>query len=52
MDINAEIIKLKKRMREQEISDDGYYLSRQYKEDRRTLYQLKCALKMLNEHIR
>lgn len=34
---------LKEAIRLREISDDGYYISRQYKEDMNRLYQLETA---------
>lgn len=45
MSIEEEILRLKAHMEEQEIADDGYYLSRQYKEDCHQLYLLKSSLK-------
>ncbi len=48
MNINQEIAKLKQQIKWREIADDGYYLSRQYQEDCRALYELK---KMLNQKI-
>ena len=44
MDITAEISRLEKLMHEREIADDGYYISRQYKEDCHRLYLLKSKL--------
>jgi hypothetical protein len=41
MTIQEEILSLEQLMREREIADDGYYLSRQYKEDCHQLYLLK-----------
>jgi len=41
MSIKEDILRLEELMREREIADDGYYLSRQYKEDHRNLYLLK-----------
>ncbi|MCM1324863.1 MAG: hypothetical protein NC218_12175 [Acetobacter sp.] len=45
MNIKQQIAKLKKQIRLREIADDGYYLSRQYQEDNRTLYQLQKILR-------
>ena len=44
MNIKQQIAKLKQQMRLREIADDGYYLSRQYKEDTRALSELKKML--------
>ena len=40
----AEIARLKQQIRLRETADDGYYLSRQYKEDARALYELERQL--------
>ena len=45
MDILQELEWLEKKMREREMADDGYYISRQYKEDCRMLYRLKKLLR-------
>ncbi len=45
MNLKQQIAKLEQQMRLREIADDGYYLSRQYKEDSRALYELQTALK-------
>ncbi len=45
MNIKQQITKLKQQMRLREIADDGYYLSRQYREDTRALAELKKALR-------
>lgn len=37
----------KQHMQEYEIGDDGYYLSRQYQEDKQILYDLEQSLKEL-----
>ena len=44
MNIKQQINKLKQEMKQHELADDGYYLSRQYKEDCQTLYELKKQL--------
>lgn len=44
MNIKQKIAKLKQQIRLREIADDGYYLSRQYKEDTRALFELKKLL--------
>lgn len=36
----------------QEMSNDGYYISRQHKEDKQHLFELENALKKENEHER
>ena len=40
----AENRRLKQQIRLRETADDGYYLSRQYKEDARALYELERQL--------
>lgn len=45
MNIKQQITKLKQQIKLRELADDGYYLSRQYKEDTRALYELKTLLK-------
>lgn len=45
MNIKNEILKLKKTIALHELADDGYYLSRQYKEDYRALAELQNLLK-------
>lgn len=45
MDIKQQIAKLKQQIKLHEIADDGYYISQQYKEDSRVLYELECLLK-------
>ncbi len=44
MNIKQKIARLKQQIRLHETADDGYYLSRQYKEDARTLYELERQL--------
>lgn len=48
MNIKQQITKLKQQIKLRELADDGYYLSRQYKEDNRALYELKNLLKKDN----
>lgn len=45
MNIKTQIAKLKTQIRLNELSNDTYYLSRQYKEDYRALYELEKMLK-------
>lgn len=45
MNIAKEIAKLKQQIKWREIADDGYYISRQYEEDCRALYELNHLLK-------
>lgn len=45
MNIKQQITKLKQQIKLRELADDRYYLSRQYKEDTRALYELKTLLK-------
>ena len=44
MNIKQKIARLKQQIRLRETADDGYYLSRQYKEDARALYELERQL--------
>lgn len=44
MNIKQQIARLKQQMRLREMADDGYYLSRQYREDTRALFELKKML--------
>lgn len=44
MNIKQKIARLKQQIRLRETADDGYYLSRQYKEDVRALYELERQL--------
>ena len=46
-DIQRRLARHKQHMREYEIGDDGYYLSRQYQEDKQILYDLEQSLKKL-----
>lgn len=41
MNVKQEISRLKQQMKQREIADDGYYISRQYKEDMRILRSLE-----------
>ncbi|MBP3687211.1 MAG: hypothetical protein J6J35_02470 [Alphaproteobacteria bacterium] len=45
MNIKQQITKLKQQMKLRELADDGYYISRQHKEDTRALFELKSLLK-------
>lgn len=45
MNIKQQIAKLKTQIRLNELSNDSYYLSRQYKEDTRALFELEKMLK-------
>lgn len=45
MNIKQQITKLKRQIKLRELADDGYYISRQYKEDTRALFELKMLLK-------
>lgn len=49
-ELRRQIATHKQRMQEYEIGDDGYYLSRQYQEDMRLLYDLEQTLKKLSNH--
>lgn len=51
-ELKTAIQKHKDYMAIQEMSNDGYYISRQYKEDKQHLYELEQALKKENEHER
>ena len=44
MDIREKILRLEEKMRNREIADDGYYISRQYHEDCWKLYELRKRL--------
>lgn len=44
MNIKQKIARLKQQIRLRETADDGYYLSRQYKEDASALYELERQL--------
>ena len=46
-EIQRRLARHKQHMREYEIGDDGYYLSRQYQEDKQILYDLEQSLKEL-----
>lgn len=46
--LRRQISTQKQLIREHEIGDDGYYLSRQYQEDTQILYELERALQKLN----
>lgn len=48
MNIKNQIKQLEQQIKWREIADDGYYLSRQYKEDCQTMYQLKNQLKKID----
>lgn len=48
MNIIQQINILNDEIRIREMSDDGYYLSLQYKEDKKRLHLLKTALKKEN----
>jgi len=45
VDISEKISRLSANMKLKEMSDDGYYLSRQYKDDCRQLYALQKLLR-------
>lgn len=45
MSVCKRIESLKQQIRLREIADDGYYISRQYKEDCQLLHELTCLLK-------
>ncbi len=49
-EIRRKIAIQKQRMQEREIGDDGYYLSRQYQEDIREIYELEQSVKELSHH--
>lgn len=51
-ELKTAIQKHKDYMAIQEMSNDGYYISRQYKEDKQHLYELEQLLKKENEHER
>lgn len=44
MNIRQKIAKLQKQIKLRELADDGYFISRQYREDCRALYELKRLL--------
>ena len=46
MNINRQINRLKQEMRLKEIADDGYFISREYQQDREALYELKQLQKI------
>lgn len=48
--IQHQIANHKRHMEEQEISDDGYYISRQYTEDKLLLYKLEQLLQLYQGH--
>ena len=51
-ELKKAIQKHKDYMAIQEMSNDSYYISRQYKEDTQHLYELEQSLKKENEHER
>jgi hypothetical protein len=44
MNIRQKIAKLQQQIKLRELTDDGYFISRQYREDCRALYELKRLL--------
>ncbi len=45
MNIKRQIAKLKQQIKLREMADDAYFISRQYHEDNRALYELERLLK-------
>lgn len=46
MNIRQKIAKLEQQIKMRQIADDGYFISRQYREDCRAMYELKRLLSL------
>lgn len=44
MNIRQKIAKLQQQINQRQLADDGYFISRQYREDCRAMYELKRLL--------